>query len=296
MDIRNLLTFVTVAELNSFTKAAIQLGYSQSTISFQIKQLETEMDCLLFDRINHTLRLTDRGQAFLDYAQNVCRMTEEFHQENRTDREIRGTVRILTPDSICEAMMLDNYADFFAHYPGIRLQFSTGDTEDMFRMLDRNEADVMLTLDAHVYRKDYIIFKERQMPTHFVAGRNFYLAGREGVHVRELMDVPVILTEKGMSYRRMLDDALSMQSVELQPVLEISRTDIIAKILRDGKAVSFLPDFVTKKYIERGELVYLDVTDLKLDVWQQLIYHRNKWISRALDAFLHYVSEHEFSR
>ena len=60
MEIRNLLTFVQVAEINSFTKAARVLGYSQSTVSFQIKQLETELGCLLFERINHTLTLTDK--------------------------------------------------------------------------------------------------------------------------------------------------------------------------------------------------------------------------------------------
>ena len=68
MEIRNLLTFVQVAELNSFTKAAKLLDYSQSTVSFQIKQLETELGCLLFERINHTLLLTDKGRELLDYA------------------------------------------------------------------------------------------------------------------------------------------------------------------------------------------------------------------------------------
>ena len=65
MEIRNLITFVQVAELNSFTKAAKALGYSQSTISFQIKQLETELDCLLFERINHTISLTEKGRELL---------------------------------------------------------------------------------------------------------------------------------------------------------------------------------------------------------------------------------------
>ena len=51
MQLRNLITFIHVAELGSFTKAAEQLGYSQSTISFQIKQLEEELECLLFERI-----------------------------------------------------------------------------------------------------------------------------------------------------------------------------------------------------------------------------------------------------
>ena len=82
MEIRNLITFVHVAELNSFTKAAKLLGYSQSTISFQIKQLETELNCLLFERINHTITLTEKGREVLEYAQKVSHLTEEFKQKN----------------------------------------------------------------------------------------------------------------------------------------------------------------------------------------------------------------------
>ena len=51
MEIKNLITFINVVELGSFTKAAEVLGYSQPTISFQIKQLEEELDCLLFETI-----------------------------------------------------------------------------------------------------------------------------------------------------------------------------------------------------------------------------------------------------
>ena len=68
MELRNLITFIHVSELGSFTKAADELGYSQSTISFQIKQLEDELGCLLFDRINHTITLTERGRDLLSYA------------------------------------------------------------------------------------------------------------------------------------------------------------------------------------------------------------------------------------
>ena len=62
MEIRNLMTFIRVAELCNFTRAAEALGYTQSTVSFQIKQLEDELGCLLFERINHTLLLTDKGR------------------------------------------------------------------------------------------------------------------------------------------------------------------------------------------------------------------------------------------
>ena len=296
MEIRNLITFVRVAELNSFTKAAKALDYSQSTVSFQIKQLETEFGCLLFERINHTLMLTDKGRRLLAYAQEVTRLTNEFQQNMNADAGITGDVHVLTPDSICEAMLLDNYADFHARYPGIRLKFTTADTEDMFRILDRNEADAMLTLDNHVYQKDYVIAKETRIATHFVVGKNSPLAARESISISELINEPFILTERGMGYRGALDRQLARISLDIRPVLEISRTDIITRILEDGNAVSFLPDFITRRKVEEGTLTYLNVSDVQLDIWQQLIYHRNKWISHALDAFLKYVSEREFAR
>ena len=61
MDLKNIESFVQVAELGSFTKAATALGYSQSTISFQIKQLEDSLGIPLFERIGHRIRLTQKG-------------------------------------------------------------------------------------------------------------------------------------------------------------------------------------------------------------------------------------------
>ena len=78
MDIKNLTTFIYVAEMNSFTKAAQRLGYTQSTISFQIKQLENELNCQLFERINHSVSLTEKGRELLRYAHNVKKMTDEL--------------------------------------------------------------------------------------------------------------------------------------------------------------------------------------------------------------------------
>ena len=296
MEIKNLLTFLRVAELNSFTKAAQVLDYSQSTVSFQIKQLETELNCLLFERINHTLLLTGEGKKLLEYAKQVCQLTDEYHQSRVTDEPVSGYVHIVVPDSVCEAMMLDNYSDFFRRYPGIRLRFSTADTEDMFRLLDRNDADVMLTLDSHVYQTNYIIAKEVRMATHFFAGAGSPLAHRKNLSIQDVIQMPLILTEQGMGYRRVLDDTLAKRSIGLQPVLEIGRTDIITSILEDGNAVSFLPDFVAREKVAAGKLVKLDVADFEIDIWQQMIYHRNKWISRALSTFIQYVCEHEFSR
>jgi DNA-binding transcriptional LysR family regulator len=88
---------------------------------------------------------------------------------------------------------------------------------------------------------------------------------------------------------------MAKHSIELLPVLEISRTDIITKLICESDRISFLPDFVTEKLVAEGKLVYLNVTDFDAHIWKQLIYHKNKWMSEALKAFIDYVKEVEFA-
>lgn len=294
MEIRNLLSFIQVAELNSFTKAANLLGYSQSTVSFQIKQLENELGCLLFERINHTVTLTERGRELLEYAHGISRMTEEFNQKKDGEREIRGYAHILTPDSLCEDMILRNYTDFHKAHPGISLKFSTVDTVQMFDMLDHNEADLMLTLDNHIYKSDYVIAKEKPIAMHFVTGAHTpYALGGE-LKLADIAGFPFLLTEKSMGYRRAFDKEMARKSLDIIPILEIGRTDIITEMLENGCGVSFLPDFVTENKVREGKLVYLNVADAEFDIWKQLIYHKNKWITRSLSALIEYIKEYEF--
>ena len=295
MELRNLITFIHVVELGSFTKAAEQLGYSQSTVSFQIKQLEDELGCLLFERINHTINLTDKGHELVSYAHQIRTLTEDFKESIEEDKECSGHIHIVTPDSVCEEMINTHYIDFHTKYPSISIRFSTGDSAIMLDMLDHNEADVIITLDHRLYNKDYIIAKEQQLPMHFVAGCNSKFAGKKNLSIKDIINEPFILTEYGQGYRRVFDRELAKKSLEITPVLEIGRTDIITSMIAQSNMISYLPDFVTKPLIESGELVYLDVCDMNIDIWKQLIYHKNKWLSRSMKAFIDYVKEAEFT-
>lgn len=294
MELRNLITFIHVAELGSFTKAAEQLGYSQSTVSFQIKQLEEELGCLLFERINHTITLTERGHELVSYAHGVRALMDEF-KENLTKEELSGSIHIVTPDSICDDMINSHYIDFHEKYPSISIRFTTGDSALMLDMLDHNEADFIITLDSRLYNKDYIIAKEQPLSMHFVAKAASKFAGKKKLSVKDIVDEPFILTEHGQGYRRVLDRELAKMSLEITPVLEIGRTDIITATIAQNNMVSFLPDFITKDLVDSGVLCYLDVRDIHIDIWKQLIYHKNKWMSKSLKTFIDYVKENEFS-
>ena len=295
MELKNLITFIHVAELGSFTKAAEQLGYSQSTISFQIKQLEDEIGCLLFERINHTITLTERGHDLVSYAHQVRTLTDEYKESLTKEEECRGHIHIVTPDSVCEEMIYSHYIDFHCRYPYISVKFTTADTQIMFDMLDHNEADAIITLDSHSYRKDYIIARETPLSMHFVANANSKFAGKQGLRMKELAEEPFILTEYGQGYRRVFDKELAKKSLDITPVLEIGRTDIITHVLCESDMISYLPDFVTGEAIAAGKLCYLDVCDMNIEIWKQLIHHKNKWMSKSLRTFINYIKENEFT-
>lgn len=295
MQLRNLTTFIHVAELGSFTKAAEQLGYSQSTVSFQIKQLEEDLDCLLFERINHTITLTERGRELISYAHQIRALTDEFREKPNKEAHLTGHIHLVTPDSVCEDMVNAHYIDFHNRYPLISVKFTTADTTVMFDMLDHNEADLVITLDRHSYNKDYVIAKEEQLPMHFVTNANSGFAGKKNLSIRDIACEPFILTEYGQGYRRVFDRELAKKNIDITPVLEIGRTDMITSLLTKSNMISFLPDFVTKPLVDGGVLCYLDVCDVHIEIWKQLIYHKNKWMSRSLKTVIEYIKAREFS-
>ena len=295
MDLKNLGAFIRVAELGSFTKAGQALGCSQSTISFQIRQLEEELHVPLFERINRTVVLTDKGREVLVYAQQIGKMTEELKQDLQLGSSARSVrVRIAIADSLCNSLLEDNFEEFLQKNPGTSLKIISCGTEEMFRLLDHNEVDAILTLESHFYSAEYIIMQEEQAASHFVISSASPLAHNAHIKIEELIKQPFILTEKGMSYRRFLDEQLAQRSLEIIPVLEIGNPHLICEMVRKGSCISFLPDYVTEKARLAGDLVYLDIPEIQVTLWKQLLYHRDKWISPQIQSVLKFCIEKEF--
>lgn len=294
MDIKNLLTFIHVAELNSFTKAAEKLGYSQSTVSFQIKQLETELNSQLFERINHTIALTEKGREVLKYAHQINKLTKELEENMQEEGIIRGHVRLAMADSLCDSLLSEDFLTFREKYPGITLKLIAAGTEEMFRLLNHNEADAILTLDNHIYNTEYVIVREEKVGVHFVAKADSPLAKIQAISLGELVKMPFVLTEKGMSYRRLIDEKLAEMSLEISPVLEVGSTDIICSLVEQGVGVSCLPDYVTEKKVREGKIVRLNAENFEINVWKQLLYHRDKWVSPQMESVLQYCVDREF--
>lgn len=290
MDFKNLNTFIQVAESGSFTRAAEILGYSQPTISIQIKQLEESLGIKLFDRIGHTVRLTEKGRDALDYAQRICQLCREMETDGENKKDICGSIRLGMSDSLCTVLLNRGFSSFREQYPGISLTIEAAGTDELFRLLDHNEVDIVCTMDSHIYDTDYVVVDEEKIGVHFIVPSGHELASRSALTIGDLISHPVLATEKGMSYRRLLEERLARDSIALQPVLEIGNADLICSLVEQGIGISFLPDYVTERAAVEGGIKRLDLEGFEPDLWKQLLYHRDKWLSPQMKAVIQHFA------
>ena len=284
MDFKTLNTFIQVVELGSFTQAGEKLGYSQPAISAQIRQLEKDLGVQLFDRINHSISLTSQGKEVLSYAYDICQKVSDLEQQVLHNPQITGTVRIGMADSMCSWLLDEQFAAMREQYPGVKLQITTASTEGILQLLDKNEVDLAYTLDRHVYHRDYIIACEEQIETHFVISSQNPLS--DSISMKEIVELPCILTEPGMSYRRLLEQYLAKHSLQIDPVLEIGNTDLICRLVEKGIGIAFLPDYVTEQAVRENKLKRLTVNDLSIEIWKQLLYHRSKSLTPPIKTVM----------
>ena len=157
MDLNVLRTFVAVCEYSGFSAAGERLGYTQSTVSSQIRQLEKELNVALFDRFYHRIVLTQEGSLVLRYARDVLAAQEKLMVALHHADEVTGDLHLAMSSSMCSRYFDDDFIDFQRSYPGIRLTITEAGTENMFSMLRKNEADLVFTLDTHIYEPDFVI-------------------------------------------------------------------------------------------------------------------------------------------
>ena len=128
MEVRQLNTLIRAAQFQSFSKAAESLGYSQSAVTVQIKALEEELGVRLFDRIGKTVSITHYGQEFIPYARDVVSAAARAVSFTVEERDLTGTLRIGTIESIMTASFGDILPLYHEHCPHVNTQLVEGDT------------------------------------------------------------------------------------------------------------------------------------------------------------------------
>ena len=152
MELRTIETFLKVAELKSFSRAAKKLGYSQSAVTMQVQQLERELGARLFDRVPRGALLTDQGRAFALRAREVLDAAARAAASVAADADqlpelVRGTLRIGSAESISTALLPELIVRFHRLYPRVEVVVRTARREQLIDGLRDGSLDVVLTME-----------------------------------------------------------------------------------------------------------------------------------------------------
>ena len=294
MEFRNMKTFMRVAELQSFTKAAEELGYSQSTVTVQIKQLEQELDVLLFERIGKNVRLTEQGRTFWHQAREILHGVEQLESSMKGEQQAKGFLRIGTVDSLCSNRLPAVLLEFHRHCPQVEVVVRTGSNEMLFDMVLKNEVDMVYFLDARQYRDEWVKVLEQEEKAFFVAAADHPLTRQGEVSLTEILAQPLLLTEKGMSYRRSLEAEAAMEGLELRPALEMANPDVLVNLVAHSDGVAYFPGFIVENRIREGKLAVIPCDVKPEPVWSQLVYHKDKLLTPQMKIFMDVLQKMEF--
>jgi DNA-binding transcriptional LysR family regulator len=289
MEFRNIATFLRVAATRNFSRAAEQLGYSQSTVTIQMQQLEKELGTQLFERIGKQVNLTERGEAFILHANEIMMITNAAMTFASNADLTTGSLRIGGVESLCTAILPELLLQFHHICPEVETVIKTATTEELIDMIKCNDIDLLFTLDKKIYGSEWVRAVQQEEDIVFVTlSHNSFIDGQK-IDLKDIIKEPFILTEKGGSYRYELERMLAEEEMEIRPVLEIGNTETIIHLLEEGVGVSFLPLFSVKKAIDQGTLSRIQTDIPTIQMCSQLLYHKNKWVTPQMQAFIEIV-------
>ncbi|MGE6668579.1 LysR family transcriptional regulator [Paenibacillus xylanexedens] len=286
MEIRQLKTFWTLASTCSFSQTAELLSYVPSTITMQIKSLEEELGVKLLDRLGKKVVLTDAGQQFLPYATKILNDVEEAKCISSQHGELAGTVVIGADEVLCAYLLPALFKRFRADYPGVRLLFRPLSGQELKTSLREGHADVVFVLDEPMNSKDLHSEFLKDETFQMVVSPDHMLASRSALVIDDFHKQHFLLTEKNCSYRTYFDQSITKKGADALTELEFHSVEAIKQCVAAGLGIALLPEMALKKELSDGEVVALpwDLSDISFSA--QMLWHREKWISPSMAAFM----------
>lgn len=292
MEIRQLITFRTVALTLNFTRAAEALNYVPSNVTMQMKALEEELDTQLIDRLGKQIVLTDAGKRFLLHVEKVLNSLDEAYLAMKENEELTGTLTISANEVLCSYRLPAVFRSFRARYPGIRLIFRPFGNQQLQSSLYEGRTDIVFILDEPVGSTNLIIEPLIEESFLLLVAPDHPLAQQTNLLPEDFQGELFLLTEKGCTYRTLFDRTLKQQGIhDSMTNLEFTSAEAIKQCAMAGIGIAFLPEIAVKAELERGELISLPWELPNLQIVTQMLWHKNKWLSPAIKAFIEITRE-----
>ncbi len=287
MNLRRLKIFLAVCETMNMTQAAEALYMSQPSVSQAIAELEKELDTRLFERLNRRLYLTEAGRRLQSYARHILNLVEQANQE-LSELSQGGRLRVGASLTIGTHLLPKLAAQFHASHPEVELITLVDNTSVIEALILEDRLDLGLVegrlnstdiLEQFIQRDELVIVAAPQHP----------LVPRLPVQAAELAGEGFIVREDGSGTRELFVSAMRDADIPWKIAGVYNNIEAIKQAARQNLGLGIVPEISIEQELSSGVLVPIKVPELKLIRKFNLIHHRQKYFTKAMQAFQEHV-------
>ncbi|WP_284117582.1 LysR family transcriptional regulator [Streptomyces fragilis] len=257
LDLRLLATFEKVAALLSFTRAAAELAYAQSTVTAQVRALEQDLGVALFDRLGSRIRLTEAGERLLPYARRLLDLAAEARAAAVEPHEPSGLLTVGTIESLTSYRLPPLFELFHHRYPKVRLSLRTTIGDETLDALRRGVYDLGFLMEArteHAGLETVVLLPE---PLALVAAPGHPLAGRP-LTTGDLCGATLLAVESGCAFRDLFEAELTAVAGEPVAFREFGTVEATKRAAATGLGIALLPEVTVADALAAQALQRLD--------------------------------------
>lgn len=287
MELKYLQTFRAIVDAGGFSKAAEKLNYTQSTITFQIGQLEQELSASLFEKIGRKMVLTKAGERLVPYVDEILQSVDKLRFFEDDLSQCQGDLYIGIAETLLCYRLSPILKEFHRQAPKARLFLRSMNCYEI-----RNEL-LKGTLDLGIFYEDVGGFGSNltvhplgSYPMMLVASPETKKLYPDFITPDRAIPIPFIINEPNCIFREVFEQYLREKSIILDHIIELWSVPTIKNLVKSDVGVSFLPAFTVQEELGTGELEEIPTEITDKTITAVCAHHKNKWISPLMQLFM----------
>ena len=292
MNTKSLVTFKTILEVGSFQKAADKLGYTQSTVTFQIKQLEEELALKLFEKIGRRMELTQTGKDIMPYIDMILQGAQQISNYGKSLSEISGSLKLAIPDSILIYNMQPFMQAFTHEAPNVQLIVNSIQSGEINPSIADGTADIGINCEKDSYPDSVVHKKLGKYKAVLVASpfANNNLLDFITPHQRKPLSL--ICNEPDGYYQLDMDKYLAEKDIVLNSHMKVQSIEAVKRCVMNNLGIAVVPTYSIGEELKNGSLMPIKTELDEKNYNSFYIYHKNKWISPQMELAMNLMKEH----
>jgi Transcriptional regulator len=287
VDLKYLHTFKTVVEEGSFNRAAKKLNYTQSTITFQIAQLERELSSTLFEKIGRKMALTQAGERLLPYVEEVLNSVDRLRSFQDDLAQCQGDLRVGVGETLLCWRLPAILKEFHARAPRARLFLRSMNCYDIRDELMNGTLDVGVFYECvGGFGSSLTVRPFGTYPLALVASPDIKRQYPDFIAPDRQLPVPFIINEPACVFRQIFERYLRERSITLDHTIELWSIPTIKNLVENDVGVTYLPKFAVQEELDRGTLAEIPTELSGTTITAVCGHHKNKWLSPSAQLFL----------